>query len=82
MITRFRLVACLGSLFAIMASREPAAVAYRPDPAVASTAVLFTDGSIIRMPQDDSNAGATQTPDSSSSGDDASQSAPLPQNPD
>jgi hypothetical protein len=80
MITRFRLVACLGSLFAIMASREPAAAAYRPDPAVASTAVLFTDGSIIRMAQDDSNAAATQTPDNSG-GDDSSQSPAPPQNP-
>ena len=82
MFTRFRLAVCLASLLALMMSREPAAAAYRADPAIASNFAHSADGPIGQLAQDDQSGKAAQTPDSSSSGgDDSSQSAPPPENP-
>lgn len=54
--TRLRLVACLGTLVALVASRDNANTAQKETPSNVSTALLYTDGTIIRMAQDDWNA--------------------------
>ena len=80
--TRFRLAACLASFVTLIAGREDAAATYRVDPGTRPTAVLYTDGFIIRMAQDDSAASANQTPDSAPAEDDSgSSSNPPPQDP-
>ncbi|MGE5261507.1 MAG: hypothetical protein ACM3MH_11600 [Actinomycetota bacterium] len=53
--TRLRLVACLGTLVALVASRDNANTAQKETPSNVSTALLYTDGTIIRMAQDDWN---------------------------
>jgi hypothetical protein len=81
MITRFRAVAFLASLIALVASRDHTAARYSVDRLGASTAVHSTDGSIIRMAQDDQSTSSTQTPDTSTGGDDTDQSSPPTQSP-
>jgi hypothetical protein len=82
MLTRFPLAACLASFVALIAGREDAAATYRVDPATRASAVLYTDGFIIRMAQDDSAASTNQAPDSPPAQDDAGASAnPPPQDP-
>ncbi len=81
MLTRFRLAACLASFVALIAGREDAAATYRVDPAARPSAVLYTDGFIIRMAQDESTTNANQTPDSAPTQDDSGPSNPPPQDP-
>jgi hypothetical protein len=50
---RSRLFACLGTLVAILGSRDGANAAQKAEPSNVSTAVLYTDGMIIRLAQDD-----------------------------
>ena len=50
---RLRLIACLGTLVALVASREDANAVPRAASSDVSTAVLYTDGWIIRFAQDD-----------------------------
>ncbi len=53
MFTRFRLAACLASFVALIAGRNDADAADRVDRAVRPSAVLYTDGFIIRMADGD-----------------------------
>jgi hypothetical protein len=53
--TRSRLFACLGTLVALLGSRDSANAAQKATPSNVSTAVLYTDGMIIRLAQDDMN---------------------------
>jgi hypothetical protein len=78
MLTRFPLAACLASFVALVAGREDAAASYRVDPATRPSAMLYTDGFIIRMAQDDSAASANQTPDSAPAQDDSGSSSNPP----
>ena len=50
---RLRLIACLGTLVALVAGREDANAVQRAASSDVSTAVLYTDGWIIRFAQDD-----------------------------
>jgi hypothetical protein len=52
---RSRLFACLGTLVAILGSRDGANAAQKAGPSNVSTAVLYTDGMIIRLAHDDAN---------------------------
>jgi len=80
--TRLRLLACLGTLVALVASRDDANAAGKAAQSSVSTAVLYTDGSIVRLAQDDEQSeSTTQTPDNDDSGDDSGQSAPPTENP-
>lgn len=58
MFSRFRLAACLASFMALIAGRNDADAASRVDRAVRPSAVLYTDGFIIRMVEGDADASA------------------------
>jgi hypothetical protein len=79
--TRLRLVACLGTLVALLASRDNANTAQKESPSNASTALLYTDGTIIRLAQDEQSDPGTQSPANNDSGDDSEQSSPPAENP-
>ena len=79
--TRLRLIACLGTLVALVAGREDANAVQRAASSNVSTAVLYTDGWIIRLAQDEQSDSPTQAPANSDSGDDSGKSSPPPQNP-
>ena len=54
--SRFQIFACLATLVALFAGRDDADAAEQEvDSSNASTAVLYTDGSIIRWAEDDQN---------------------------
>jgi hypothetical protein len=81
MMIRFRAAACLASFIALVASREHAAAAYQVDRLGTATTILSTDGSTIRMAQDDQSTSSTQATDGSDSGDDSAQSNSPTQSP-
>ena len=58
--TRLRLIACLGTLVALVAGREDANAVQRAASSNVSTAVLYTDGWIIRLAQDEQSDSPTQ----------------------
>jgi hypothetical protein len=79
----FQLIACLVSSLALIAIRDDANANQRMASPEVSTPFLYTDGSIIRLAQDEQSESQTQqAPDSSSGGDDSGQSNPPPENPD
>ena len=81
--THLRLIACLGTLVAIAAGRDNAdAAAQKIAPDNVSTAILYTDGSIIRLAQDDQSGDTNaQSPANNDSTDNSGQSNPPPENP-
>jgi hypothetical protein len=61
MFTRFRLAACLASFVALIAGRNDADAADRVDQTTRPSAVLYTDGFIIRMADnEDPRAGSDE----------------------
>ncbi len=60
MFTRFRLAACFASFVALIAGRSAADAADRVDRTVQPSAVLYTDGFIIRMVEGDKPGGRRQ----------------------
>jgi hypothetical protein len=74
---QFRFFACLATLVALIASREDANPAQKKVASSnVSTAVLYTDGWIIRLAEDDQSETSHQAPDTSDHGDNSGQSSP------
>ena len=79
---RFRFYACLATLVALIGSRDDVNAAQKKVASNnVSTAVLYTDGSIIRLAEDNQSGTANQEPDTSDNGDSSGQSSPPAPNP-